>query len=292
MSITERLANLSIPQVLIIVAVLLIARFLLLRQRAPIAKSIGEMAESLAIAMVLVFLIIRPFFIQAFFIPSESMEPGLLTHDHIMVNKLIYRIGQPKRGDVIVFKSPPEAMKNEADFIKRVIAIPGDTVRITPGYIMINDSRYDHKDIKDLIGTDELNTRIKLEKNHVVANGKSYTPAEVAAAAGEPNAKVKIVPGQVYINDKPIAEKYTAEDPDQPYPLMNVPVPPDKWIAVENKGKQQIQLVKIPKGKLLVMGDNRNNSFDARFWGLLDRSRVEGKAMFIFWPIGRIRWIH
>ena len=53
-----------------------------------------------------------------------------------------------------------------------------------------------------------------------------------------------------------------------------------------------MQLVKIPKGRLLVMGDNRNDSNDARFWGLLERERVLGKAMVIFWPLGRMRIVH
>ena len=79
-------------------------------------------------AMALVFFIIRPFIVQAFFIPSASMHPTLLEHDHILVNKFIYRFREPKLGDVVVFKSPPEANPDgqERDFIKRVVGIPGD----------------------------------------------------------------------------------------------------------------------------------------------------------------------
>ncbi len=119
------------------------------------------------------------------------------------------------------------------------------------------------------------------------------TPEEIAAAVGQPDAKVKIVPGKVYINSKPINEPYTAEDPDEPYPPVapdnRYRVIPDDWTEKDRDGHT---VVRIPKDKLLVVGDNRNASHDARFWGLLDRDRVLGKAMFIFWPLNRIRWLH
>ena len=119
MGITERIANLSIPSVIVIIAILLVLRYALLKQKTQVTKQIAEVAESLAVAMGLVFLIIRPFIVQAFFIPSESMVPTLLIHDHIMVNKFIYRFTEPKLGDVIVFKAPPEASPDhkERDFI-------------------------------------------------------------------------------------------------------------------------------------------------------------------------------
>lgn len=295
MSITERLANLSIPTVIITVVVLLIIRFALLKLKHPIAKSVAEIAESLAVAMALVFLLIRPFIIQAFFIPSASMHPTLLEQDHILVNKFIYRFQEPKLGDVVVFKAPPEATPGELqekDFIKRVIGVPGDKVRITPGYVMIGDMKYTHVDLRDLLSdyaSPDGDIRVRLKGNDIYVNDRKLTRTEVAAAANDPNAKIKVVPGVVYVNGKAINEPYIAEDPDLPYPLMSgEKATPAKWI-VEYKGHPT---VKIPKGRLLVMGDNRNDSNDARFWGLLDRKRILGKAMFIFWPPGRIRWIH
>jgi signal peptidase I len=295
MSITERLANLSIPTVIITVIVLLILRFALLKLKSPFAKSIAEIAESLAVAMALVFLLIRPFVVQAFFIPSASMHPTLLEQDHILVNKFIYRFREPKLGDVVVFKAPLEATPGETkekDFIKRVIGVPGDKIRITPGYVMIGDMRYDHRDLRDLLsGYVKINGdgRVLLKGDDVYVDGQQLTHTELAAAADDPSAKVKIVPGKVYINGKAINEPYIAEDPDQPYPVRSGDkATPDKWI-VNYHGKPA---VKIPQGKLLVMGDNRNDSNDARFWGLLDRKRILGKAMFIFWPLNRIRWVH
>lgn len=291
MSITERLANLSIPTVIITIVVLLALRYILLKQRTPVAKSVAEIAESLAVAMGLVFLLIRPFVVQAFFIPSESMLPTLKIHDHILVNKFIYRFREPKLADVVVFKSPPAANQDgqERDFIKRVIAVPGDIVRITPGYVTIGGAQYNHKDLESMLrgyGPPGGEGHIKLTNGRVLVDGRLVSDSEIAAAADEPNAKVKVVPGVVYLNGKPLKESYTAEDPDTPYPL---PRTNQKWIVI---AKDQEQSVKIPPGKLLVMGDNRNDSNDARFWGLLDRKRVLGKAMFIFWPPNRIRWVH
>lgn len=287
-SLMETLANLDWWKVLIIVAVLLVIRFALIKRSDQASKTIAETAESLAVAMALVFFIIRPFIVQSFFIPSASMHPTLLEHDHILVNKFIYRFTDPKRGDVVVFKSPPAAHQDEKDFIKRVIAIPGDTVRITPGYVLIGEDQYNHSNLRELLGTPGIENAVKLVDSKVFVNGQEKTKAEIAAAAGRPNAKIKIVPGVVYLNGKPLNEPYTAEDPDLPYPL---PTTNPDWIVTQKIGKERVELVKIPKGKLLVMGDNRNDSNDARFWGLLDRNRIQGKAMFIFWPLNRIRLV-
>jgi len=126
--------------------------------------------------------------------------------------------------------------------------------------------------------------KVKLLDGEVVVDGKEVTRVQIAAAAGEPNAKVKIVPGRVYLNGQILSEPYTAEDPDCIYPgLPSERVDPE-WIVVSKKHEQ---MVKIPPGKLLVMGDNRNDSNDSRFWGLLDRSRVSGKVVQIIWPSSR-----
>src|SRR5438445_12904442 len=126
----EIFASLSVGMITLIALALTMLRIMLLSFRAPrcgkpddvhpMARGIAEILESLIIAGILVFLIIRPFFVQAFFIPSESMENTLqghdagttqfgsshtdTIHDHIFVNKLVYRYSQPKRGDIIVFR--------------------------------------------------------------------------------------------------------------------------------------------------------------------------------------------
>jgi len=288
MSITERLANLPIPVVVVTIVVLFALRYVLVKQRHPIAKPIAEVAESLAVAMGLVFLIIRPFIIQAFFIPSESMVPTLLTHDHIMVNKFIYRFKQPKLGDVMVFKAPPSATVDgvEKDFIKRVIAVPGDRVRITAGYVKVGATRLDHDDLRELLADSISPGMVKLSGDKVFVDGRPVAKQKIARALNRPGADVEMVPGRVHINGVTIDENYIAEDPDDSYPRSDTP---REWVVADGDDKQ---VVSIPSGKLLVMGDNRNDSNDSRFWGLLDRERVRGKAMFIFWPLNRIGWIH
>ena len=109
-----------------------------------------ENIEAIVIAVVLA-LFIRTFIVQAFKIPSGSMQPTLLIGDHILVNKFLYGVGipftdmklldikKPTQGDVIVFKYPEDESK---DYIKRVIGLPGDTINIINKQIFINGNPY------------------------------------------------------------------------------------------------------------------------------------------------------
>jgi signal peptidase I len=102
-------------------------------REAPSRKFMVELLDSGLIAFILVFIIIRPFVVQAFYIPSESMVPTLLPGDRILVNKFIYRINPPKRGDVIVFDAPEHALQGgegRKDYVKRLIGLPGDTILV------------------------------------------------------------------------------------------------------------------------------------------------------------------
>jgi len=207
--ITEWLANISIWYILGAVAVLLTARLILGKYKTSAAKSAAEIVESALIAIVLVFLIIRPFIVQAFFIPSGSMRPTLLEHDHILVNKFVYRFREPIYGEIVVFKAPPGASNDgqEKDFIKRLIGKPGDVI-----------------EVKD---------------------------------------------SAVYRNGKRLREPYIKEPP-----------------------AYEMAPTKVPRGKLFVMGDNRNDSNDSHKWGPLDEKRVIGKAMVRFWPWNRVGLVH
>jgi signal peptidase I len=186
-----------------------------------------EYAEALLIAAVLA-LFIRTFVIQAFKIPSGSMKPTLLVGDHILVNKFIYGVKipfldftlipvkAPKRGDIVVFKFPEDPKK---DFIKRVIALPGDTVQVH-------------------------------------------------------NKKV-------YINDQPMEDPYgTYLDPH--------------LIPAGARPRDNVGPLTVPPDAYFVMGDNRDHSYDSRFWGFVDLSAIKGKAFIIYWSWDRensgIRW--
>lgn len=264
------LANPSWQLVIAVVVVLAAVRLSLGRVKSSIAKQVAELAESLAIALFLVFLVIRPFVVQAYFIPSGSMRPTLLEGDRILVNKFIYHFREPRHDDIVVFKSPPSAGKEQADFIKRVVGLPGDKISARAGYLVVGDKTYDHMELHALFlghSSSALpNVRVKLTREGVFVDERKLTNNEIASAAGRPGAKVIVHPGAIFRNGVQLNESYTAEDPDQPYSTSTV-----------------------AKGSLFVMGDNRNSSSDSRVWGLLDRNRIEGKALVTFWPLERIR---
>ena len=268
----EWLANLRWQYVIVAVIVLTAVRLALGKSKSPIAKQTAEISESLAIALALVFLIIRPFIIQAFYIPSGSMHPTLLEKDRLLVNKFIYRFKETNHGDIIVFRAPEAATMDgtQKDFIKRCIGLPGDKIQVVPGYVKIGDIVYNHADLRSLLGNETASGEVivRLYKDNVYVSGKPIDKKTLAEAADMPDAKVVIHPGGVIHNGKFLNEPYLNEDPDIAFsPII------------------------VPKNHLFMMGDNRNDSNDSRMWGPLERNRVQGKAMFIFWPLNRIRWI-
>jgi signal peptidase I len=103
-------------------------------RKAPSRKFMVELLDSGLIAFILVFVIIRPFVVQAFSIPTGSMEPTIVPGDRVLVNRFIYRLRPPQRGDIIVFDAPSYALlergETQKDFIKRLIGLPGDEIMI------------------------------------------------------------------------------------------------------------------------------------------------------------------
>ncbi len=97
-------------------------------------KSTIDLVDAFLVAIVLVFMIIKPFVVQTFFIPSESMLPTLQIQDRLLVNKFVYWLKTPQRGDIIVFAAPPEALgpgdQDKKDFIKRIVGLPGDHIQV------------------------------------------------------------------------------------------------------------------------------------------------------------------
>ena len=196
---------------------------------AEFKKSIGrEYFESLAIAVVLA-LFIRTFVVQAFKIPTGSMEQNLLIGDHLLVNKFVFgpavslaeRAILPMkdlhRKDVIVFKYPEEP---ERDFIKRVIGLPGDTVELRNKRVFINGQPLDEPYVYFLKPPPAL-------------------PREMELSSG-----LQGISGDLRVRYGPVT---------------------------------------VPAGQYFVMGDNRDNSQDSRYWGFLPRENVKGKALVIYW---------
>jgi signal peptidase I len=187
---------------------------------AAFKKSTGrEYFESIVIAVILA-LFIRTFVVQAFKIPTGSMENNLLIGDHLLVNKFVFAptafpiestllpIQQIQRRDVLVFKYPEDP---ERDFIKRVIGLPGDTLEVR-------------------------NKR-------------------------------------VFINGKAI---------DEPYVSFLLP-PRDGGEGNSLDVRVQYGPVTVPPDHYFMMGDNRDNSEDSRYWGFLPRHYVKGKALMVYW---------
>lgn len=182
---------------------------------APVAKPRWRQnIESIALAL-LIALVVRSSVVQAFWVPSGSMLPTIQIGDHLFVNKLAYavrlpffgteimKVGDLERGDVVVFASPVD---HSTDLIKRVIAIPGDTVEI--------------------------------------------------------RAK------QVYVNGEKVNDPHANFDDDD---------------VLSSGRRDNMAPLQVPEGKFFVMGDNRDRSYDSRFWGLADVSDIKGKATFIYW---------
>lgn len=182
-----------------------------------------EYAEALIVALILAFFI-RSFVVQAFKIPSGSMLQTLQIGDHLLVTKFAYGVKipftnsmiiereGPKRGDVIVFDFPEDPSK---DFIKRVIAVPGDVIEIR-------------------------------EK-------------------------------KVFLNGEELSEPY----------IQHV----DASTSVPRR--DNFGPVMVPQNKYFVMGDNRDESYDSRFWGFVERNTIAGKALILYWSwesLTNIRW--
>lgn len=189
----------------------------------PIFKKksiVREYAESIIIAILLA-LVIRTYLVQAFKIPSGSMEETLAIGDHLLVAKFIYgtkipfteksiiKVRDPRQGDVIVFEYPEDPSK---DFIKRVVGLPGDVVEGKNKKVYVNGKPY--------------------ENPHEIHKEKDIIPKEM-------NPRDTFGP---------------------------VTVPPDAYF---------------------VMGDNRDRSYDSRFWGFVSRDKIKGLAFIKYWSWDR-----
>jgi signal peptidase I len=180
-------------------------------------STLREYFESIVIAVILA-LFVRTWVVQAFKIPTGSMENNLLIGDHLLVNKfvvapagaerMVLPVGDIKRGDIVVFKYPEDP---ERDFIKRVIGLPGETLEVRDKKVLV-----DGKPIEE--------------------------------------------PYVHYLQPASGASEITSFDVRDRYGPVTVPA-----------------------GHYFVMGDNRDNSQDSRYWGFLPWSYIKGKALIIYW---------
>jgi signal peptidase I len=344
-SATDWLANISVKWVLVVAGLLLVMRMSLPRMRnlpRQWADSTSEFVESALIAIVLVFLIIRPFVVQAFYIPSGSMMNTLLIEDRILVNKFIYHFRDPKTHDIVVFHAPKVGITNvlvsadEKDFIKRVIGQPGDTVQVYPDAVLVDGKRG-----VQLINDDALrgSPNFMNREQHGLAVDKDRDPqvqGNVMKMNGDarvvvtPSGQADLKDGSLWVNGERMTyvggtEGYRTDNDlarfgaepgvqglvyyqgQSSFPALIVLKgqrlslrggfvsrngEPMKEPYIRQTPRYEMPEYKVPPGYYFVMGDNRNDSNDSHAWGPLEKDRIIGRAMLIFWPLTRLRLLH
>jgi signal peptidase I len=140
-------------------------------ERRPPRKKSGGALEYLVILLVsfaLVFGFVRPFVMEAFWIPSGSMIPTLEIGDRVLVNKFIYRFTEPKRGDIIVFESVDNP---DEDLIKRVVGLPGDTIAVRRGHLLLNGERQIEPFVNKKLPDRSFYAKTKVPEGHVFVMG-------------------------------------------------------------------------------------------------------------------------
>jgi signal peptidase I len=167
-------------------------------------KHLKEYVEAILIAIVIA-VILRMFVVQAYRVSSGSMENALMEGDFVFVNKFCYRFAEPQINDVIVFEFP---MNTSKDYIKRIVALPGQTVEIRNKQLYVD------------------------------------------------NQPVPDREGVIHKDPQLLPEIYSQRDVFGP--------------------------LTVPANQYFVLGDNRDDSQDSRFWGCLDRGHIKGKAVFIY----------
>ena len=216
-----------------------------------------EYFESAAVTVVMA-LFGMTFIVQAVKVPTGSMQNTITIGDHLLVNKFIFAPGESlpflpqreiKRGDIIVFKYPgnkynpasdyerPDNKPITTNYVKRVIGLPGDTIR--------------------------------LEGRSVIVNGQPLPEHQIEAIDHNRKDPLEI-------------KRESARQPDQTYDVYYSPDGADEDYAIfkhEGNGRE----ITVPAENYFVMGDNRNNSQDSRYWGFVPREFVIGRAMFVYW---------
>jgi len=213
--------------------------------------------------VILVVFLLRSFVVEPFKIPSGSMMPTLLTGDLILVNKFTYGLRLPvintkvtdgtplARGDVVVFRYPP---KPSMDYIKRVVGIPGDEVAYLNKKLTINGQPVSKEAVPDYFDEDVM--RYFKQYREDLVGRQHMLLNDDTRRAGLSDAEVMDFPGRENC-------RYSVEG----------------------------VVCKVPPGHYFMMGDNRDNSLDSRYWGFVPDQNVVGKAFFIwmnFGSLGRI----
>lgn len=236
------------------------------RIRAPRLTWIWDWAKVFP-AAVLLFLVLRTFFVEAYKIPSGSMERTLLVGDFLLVNKLVYGAGipftgrrmpavrMPRVGDVVVFEYPVDPSKN---FVKRLVGMAGDTLAMRDGVLERNGKVQQETYVEHTEpGVDPVNDEFRWQRGHLVKTAVAASALEAGSGFAE---------GTLY---RPSRNNWG--------PLV------------------------VPPHHFFVLGDNRDNSLDSRYWGFVSDSLLRGTPLVVYYSfepdsasampwLTRIRW--
>jgi signal peptidase I len=213
--------------------------------------------------VIVVVFLLRSFLFEPFKIPSGSMTPTLLVGDLILVNKFHYGIrlpvlnakitegSKPQRGDVMVFRYPPRPSQ---DYIKRVVGVPGDEVAYLNKRLTINGQPVAYGEMSEFFDEDAMRYF------------KQYTEA------------LGSTPHRMIVDGERRGGFSEAEIGDFPY---------------RQNCRYSIEGVvcKVPEGHYFMMGDNRDNSLDSRYWGFVPDRNIVGKAFFVWMNFGNLKRI-
>lgn len=285
MNIVDKLAHTSLSTMLIVCAICTFGRVLIhvyfqkadpydFAFGARVGRFFNELFDALVFAGGLIFLIVRPFVLQTFFVPTPSMVSTLMVNDYLIVNKAIFRYTDPQFHDIVVFRAPKEALfgnQAELDFVKRLVGMPGDIIEIRAGQMMRNGQPVQEPYLREPMTTDFK--LVKYEGSRQEWAGK-YIPVTVF--------------GDIANDFQRTSKDYAVK------PGKDTFLPPADPTLTEEDLRVMQELkdappAAIPPGHYLMMGDNRNQSFDSRGWGLVQREAIIGRADCIWFPIGRWR---
>jgi signal peptidase I len=222
--------------------------------------------------VIAVVFVLRSFLFEPFKIPSGSMIPTLWVGDLILVNKFHYGVRLPvinlkitdgnpvERGDVMVFRYPP---KPNLDYIKRVIGLPGDEIAYLNKQLTINGQPAPKTPLPDFFEEDSLRYIKQFEERIPLGD--------------KPEASVTSVRLHRLLNDA-----------DRPAFVPGA----DEFVFKDNcRYTVEGVTCKVPAGHYFMMGDNRDNSLDSRYWGFVPEKNIVGKAFFVWMNFGNLKRI-
>ncbi|KZE25301.1 signal peptidase I [Crenobacter luteus] len=262
--LSEKMSFSAVMLVFVLVtgAVWLANRFVLAKKRLAEGREAGHFVDYAVgfFPVILVVFLLRSFLVEPFQIPSSSMRPGLVVGDFILVNKFSYGIRVPvlnnvvipvhavERGDVVVFNYPPEPRVN---YIKRVIGLPGDTVVYRDKKLTVNGRPVPQLAEGSYDYLEQGLAMVHNDQYRETLGGKRYRVLDIPEA-------------------RPVALERVGNFPYR-----------------ENCEYDETGFAcKVPAGHYFMMGDNRDNSLDGRYWGFVDDRLMVGKAFMIWMNFG------